>query len=243
MRALKTKHKTKHIPHLQGSRKSSVQIKAARKHPNVISLKWLRGSGCVFFGFSFKWPDDPGCKKTETQEGEDGAGRLRPFVANSLASLHTVIGSTRANHTGITNSKLCSHRGRTTAFLGSVSFYLKSTSLRKPTILVNQTRTSVLHLVPKCQTAVMKQLFPVRLKVEDGFIKSSISQENHVVLQQPSIVFCAICLHTLYLVLDSVATMFLHWNVILFCSCGARMVKLFCCFFLIPTHTLFIRLD
>lgn len=84
----------------------------------------------------------------------------------------------------------------------------------------------------------------VRLKVEDGFIKSSISQENHVVLQQPSIVFCAICLHTLYLVLDSVATMFLHWNVILFCSCGARMVKLmFCCFFLIPTHTLFLRLD
>lgn len=201
---------------------------------------WIR---LCFFGFSFKWPDDPACKKTETREGEDGAGRLRPFVANSLASLHTAIGSTRANHTGITNSKLCSHRGRT-AFLGSFSFYLKSTALRKPTCLVNKTRTSVLHLVPKCQTAVMKQLFPVRLKVEDGFIKSSIPQENHVVLQQPSIVFCAICLHTLYLVLDSVATMFLHWNVILFCSCCARVVKLmFCCFFLIPSHTLFICLD
>lgn len=137
-------------------------------------VAWIR---LCFFGFSFKWPDDPGCKKTETREGEDGAGRLRPFVANSLASLHTAIGSTRANHTGITNSKLCSHRGRTTAFLGSFSFYLKSTALRKPTFLVNQTRTSVLHLVPKCQTAVMKQLFPVRLKVEDGFIKSSIPQE------------------------------------------------------------------
>lgn len=90
---------------------------------------------------------------------------------------------------------------------------------------------------------------PVWLKVEDGFIKSSIYQENPV-LSQPLIVFC-FCWMNEWMITHNLPTcsifgptMSLHLDDISFCSSCACMVKLmFWCFIFMPTYTLFVCLD
>lgn len=51
-----------------------------------------------------------------------------------------MIGSARTNYTGITNSKLYSHQGRTTAFPGNFSFYLENTAQADHSCKSNQNK-------------------------------------------------------------------------------------------------------